>query len=91
MYVHCVCTALLVNDYQSPTSGCYFLFACSADTQIVDMSGIHLPAFLSHFNFSSFLRKVETVLLLAIFILVSHYLFMLFYYINVIFYILTLS
>ena len=58
---------------------------------IVDMSGIHLPAFLSHFNFSLFLRKVETILLLAIFILVSHYLFMLFYYINVIFYILTLS
>ena len=68
-----------------------FLFACSADTQIVDMSGIHLPAFLSHFNFSLFLRKVETILLLAFFILVSHYLFMLFYYINAIFYILTLS
>ena len=67
-----------------------FLFACSADTQIVDMSGIHLPAFLS-INFSLFLRKVETILLLAIFILVSHYLFMLFYYIDVIFYILTLS
>ena len=50
-----------------------FLFACSAATQIVDMSGIHLPAFLSNFSFSSFLRKVETILMLAIFILVSHY------------------